>query len=357
MTATTGGRAGSVAARDLALMAYISASIVGVVQLLVLDDPAGIARGMAPYVAGLAMIVVLRRAGPLDPEAFDRWTRGLALAGVLLALWLLVGFLSALPAGLGAPSGFYRVKVAVTSPVGDHNTAAGLLLPTAVAAAASAVQRPRWGWALVVVTLGVVATLSRGAAVVLLGVALAGLLVGGDRRIRRLLAASAAVALTLIVLLALVLDASPPAGAEVPSGGLLGASVIGRLDLAARGLQVGFAEPVLGIGMSGFAGAAADLPPPNHHAHQLLTHAFAEGGVVLLAVAVAVPVVLAVRVLRLPKGRPQQVLALAGLGLVAHAQIEILGGALGYELLLAMLVGLAASPGAAQNAGGPGEAP
>jgi hypothetical protein len=343
MAVPADGRTRSGVSRDAALLAYLAAVVVGVVQLTVLDDPAALAHGVVPYAAALAVVLVLRRLGPGDSEAFERWTRGLALAGVLLSLWLLVGFLGALPGGLGAPSGFYRVKVAVTSPLGDHNTAAGLLLPTAVAAAASAARRPRWGWALGVVTLGVVATLSRGAAVVLLGVALAGLLIGGDRRMRQLLVASAVVALSLIAVLALVLDASPPAGAELSSDGLLGASVIGRLDLAARGLQVGLAEPVLGVGMGRFSGAAGDLPPPNDHAHQLLAHAFAEGGIVLLAVAVAVPVVLAARVARLPNGWTQEVPALAGLALVAHAQLEILGGAFGYEVLLALLVGLAGS--------------
>jgi hypothetical protein len=357
MAGAPGERSRPCVVRDIALMAYLAATVVGAVQIAVLDDAGGIVRGVGPYVVALAVVLVLRHAGPGDPESFERWTRGLALAGVLLSLWLLVGFLGALPAGLGTPAGFYRVKVAVTSPVGDHNTAAGLLLPTAVAAAATAVKRPRWGWALVIVTLGLVATLSRGAAIVLLGVALAGLLVEGDRRMRQLLTASAAVALLLIVLLAFVLDASPPAGAELPSGGLLGASVLGRLDLATRGLQVGLAEPALGVGLGRFSEVATDLPPPNDHAHQLLAHAFAEGGIVLFAVAVAVPVVLAVRVARLPKGGPQEVLALGGLTLVAHAQIEILGGALGYEALLALLVGLAGSLDATRSASGVGQAP
>jgi hypothetical protein len=46
----------------------------------------------------------------------------------------------------GARGGFYRVKVQVTTPLGDHNTVAGLLLVGIVAAAVLAQEDRRW-WA------------------------------------------------------------------------------------------------------------------------------------------------------------------------------------------------------------------
>jgi hypothetical protein len=324
--------------------------LLAAVQAVVLDESGRIVRAAVPYLLAFLVVVVVRAVGPQDEAGFARWLHGISVAGVLLSVWLLGAFLGALPAGIGEESGFYRVKVAVTSPVGDHNTAAGLLLPAIVACAATAVRDPRWRFGLAVTTLGLVATLSRGAALILLGLALLGLLIASDRRFRLLLTASAVAAVALVLSLALVLDASPPEGAEVPDG-VWGTSVVGRADLAARGFAVGLEHPALGVGLGGFQEEAADLPPPNDHAHQALTHAFAEGGVPLLAVTIVVPVVLALRLLRVPAGPRQEVLLLAGLGLVLHAQIEILSGRVGYEVLLALLAGLAGALAEKSQAG------
>jgi O-antigen ligase len=168
--------------------------------------------------------------------------------------------------------------------------------------------------------------------------------VASNRRFATWLLAAATGVVALVFALALVLDASPSAEVETPDG-LLGASLIGRIDLAERGIEVGLERPWLGVGLGGFEEAAVGLPPPNDHAHQVFAHAFAEGGVWLLGVAVVVPVVLARRVLALPAGPGRDVLLLAGLGLLAHAQMEILSGRIGYEVLLALLVGLAGSLG------------
>jgi hypothetical protein len=327
------------AGADAVGVAYLVATLLAVVQVLLLDASERILRGVVPYLLALFVVLIVRVAGPRDESGFVRWLHGLSWAGVLLSIWLLVAFLGALPAGIGERSGFYSVKVAVTSPIGDHNTAAGVLLPLIVATAAASVRDPRWRLGMVVTTLGLVATLSRGAALILLGLALLGLVVASDRRFRLLLMASAMAAVALVLSLALFLDASPPEGAAVPDGAW-GASVVGRVDLAVRGFEVGLEHPVLGVGIGGFQEMAADLPSPNDHAHQALGHAFAEGGVPLLAVTLVVPVVLGLRLLRVPTG-PREVLLLAGLGLVLHAQIEILAGRVGYEVVLALLAGLA----------------
>jgi hypothetical protein len=325
---------------DVAAAAFLVAVLLAAAQAVVLGDPGRTLRAGVPYALGFLVIVTVRAIGPRGDEELVRWLRGLAIVGVLLSMWLLGAFVAALPVHLGEPSSFYLVKLAVTSPVGDHNTAAGLLLPAAVAAAAMAVRDPRWRFGLAAITLGVVATLSRGAAVVLLGVAVVGWVVASDRRFRVALLAAGVGAVLAVTGLAVGLDASPP-GEEVAETGVLGTSVLGRVDLAVRGAEVGLEHPVLGVGLGGFADAAEDLPPPNDHAHQLLTHAFAEGGVLLLLVALVVPLVLAGRVLSLPAGPGRDVLLLGGLGLLVHAQVEILGGRLGYEVLLALLVGLA----------------
>jgi O-antigen ligase len=321
--------------------AYLAAVLLGVVQAVALGDPGRTARAALPFAVAGLVVVVVRAIGPRDDASLVVWLHGVAVAGVLLAVWLSGAFLGALPAGIGEPAGFYRVKVAVTSPVGDHNTAAGLLLPAIVASAAMGVRNVRWYWGLAATSLGLVATMSRGGVLALLAVAVAGWFLARNRRFRLLLLASGIVSVLLVLALAVVLDASPPADAELDQRGGLGASVVGRIDLVQRGLEVGSSRPLLGAGMGGFAEEAADLPQPNDHAHQLFVHAFAEGGMVLLAVAMAIPVALAVRVQRLPAGPGREVLALAGLGLILHAQMEILGGRIGYEVLMALLVGLA----------------
>lgn len=328
---------------DLAAAAYLVAVLLALVQLVALGDPGRTVRGVGPYVLALLVAVVVRITGPRDDASLGPWLHGLSVVGVLLAVWLAGAFLGALPTGLGEEHGFYRIKLAVTSPVGDHNTAAGLLLPAIVACAAMAVRDPRWHAGLAATTLGLVATLSRGAALVLLAVAAVGWPLASHRRFRTVLLVAATTAVVSVFVLAAVLDASPPADADVVRDGPVGASVLGRIDLAERGVAVGLDHPALGAGLGGFAEVADDLPPPNDHAHQLLAHAFAEGGLALLAVAIVVPVVLARRVVTLHPGPGRDVLLLGGLGLVGHAQVEVLGGRLGYEVLLALLVGLAGS--------------
>ena len=335
-------------------LAYLLAVVLALVQAATADDPAGILTAAVPYLAALATVLMVRAAGPHDDVSCSRWFAGLVVGSVLLAAWLVVALVGALPGAVGEPHGFYRAKVAVTSPLGDHNTAAGLLLPGIVAAAALAGGDRRWHVGLALTGAGLVATLSRGAALVLLAVAGLAWLVPGARGLRRRLLATALSVVVAVLGLAWLLDASPPPGATVGDGPV-GASVLGRVDLAVRGLEVGLEHPALGVGLGRYEEVAGDLPPPNDHAHQALTHALAEGGVGLLAVAVVVPGLLAVRVVRLPVGTSRAVLALAGVALVGHAQVEILGGRLGYEVLLALLAGLATAHSRHDSAGTHGD--
>ncbi|WP_052664298.1 O-antigen ligase family protein [Nitriliruptor alkaliphilus] len=330
---------------DPALWLFLGAVVLGGTQTVVLHAGARPLIAALPY-AVAAVVVALGqslRVG-LDAARGHRWLVGLGVAQVALALWALQAFLRGLPAGIGESSGFYRVKLLVTTPLGDHNTVAGWLLVGVVATIVLAQQDSRWWWGVAATVAGSVACLSRGAAAVLLLVAIGSWLVGTRRRVALALTAAAVVVLGAVSALAVVLDASPPAGAHVPEG-RVGTSVLGRVDLAVRGFEVLADAPALGVGLGGFEDEAVDLPPPNHHAHNALAHAGAEGGVPLLIVTLGVYALLARRGLRQPRGWRREVTLLGGAGLVAHAQLDILSGLLGTEALLAALLALAGSSG------------
>jgi hypothetical protein len=317
------------------------------VQAAVLGPAGRILGASVPYgVAALALVGV-RRWGA-EPA---RRLPALAVAGAVLAAWLVVRFLLALPDGVGAEHGFYRVKLAVTSPVGDHNTAAGLLLVALVAAVRRATDDRRWWAPAGVVVAGLVVTLSRGAAAVLLVAVGAAFAVAG-RRLASHLAAASVVVVAGLVAATLLLDTSPPppsTGVGGPlaerGGGPVGVSVLGRLDLAVRGAELAAAHPLTGVGLGAFGANADDLPRPNDHAHQALAHAAAEGGLVLLMVTAWLPLLLLRRAWRAPPGGVRDVGLLGGGALVLHAQLEILAGRIGYEVSLAVLLGLTATAG------------
>jgi O-antigen ligase len=294
-------------------------------------------RGAVPYAVAGSVALAGRWSGVASDDGPGlRWLR--VIAGVLATLgaWALISFLLALPSGVGEPSGFYRIKVLVTTPLGDHNTAAGLLLVGVGASVVLAERDRRWWLAVVLTTVGVVACLSRGAAVVLLCAGLLGFVTRVDRRAARSVAVAGVVALIGITGLAVLLDASPPPGAA-EAVGPVGASVVGRIDLAARGIDTFLDRPVLGVGLGSFAEVSDDLPPPNDHAHNTFAHAGAEGGVVALTAVVLVTAILAVRGLRAPDGWRRDVAILGGVALVAHGQIDVLGGLVGHEVLLSFL--------------------
>jgi O-antigen ligase len=327
--------------------AYLVILLVALVQVVTARPAQTLTVPVLAYALALGSYLLVLRAGPREPrvEGAERWSAGLALAGVLLASWLLAGFLRALPEGLASAAGYYRVKLLVTSPLGDHNTAAGLLLVPLVAAVTLAVRRAGWWVAVAVVTAGFVAALSRGAALVLLAVAVAGGWLASSRRVAVALGAVALLAAGAVIGLAAVLGAAPPPGAAAGVGPF-GTSVLGRVDLAVRGAELTAAEPLLGVGFGSFATHAADLPVPNDHAHQLVAHAGAEGGLFTALAVLVVSVLLLLRSGRLPRTPLRDAALLGGGGLLVHAQIEILGGLPAYEVLVAVLLGLATVAGA-----------
>jgi hypothetical protein len=333
---------------DVAVGAYLFVLAVAGVQLALPRAPQSVTAPVVAYGAALLAYLAVVRLGPSAPwgRDGDRWLAGLTVLGGLLAAWLLVRAALALPEGLGTDAGYYRVKVLVTSPIGDHNTAAGLLLVPLVAAVSLAVRRRRWWPAVGLLALGFAAALSRGATVVLLTVGLASWWAGSSRRFAAALSGLAVALMGAVLGVAALLGAAPPPTAAAGAGPI-GTSVIGRLDLAVRGVETAAGAPLLGSGFGSFAAVAADLPVPNHHAHQLVAHAAAEGGLLTAAVVLVLSGSLLVRGWRLPRSPIRDVTLLAGAGLLLHAQVEILGGLPAYEVLVAAVLGLATAAGAA----------
>jgi hypothetical protein len=336
-----GGQGPGAGRTDPVLVAYSIALLVGAGHAVVAARPGASLLATMPYLLAGASYVLVRRSVEPSASAEGPVPSILAVGGAAVAVWVLVRFAIALPDSWGQPHGFYRLKVAVTTPVGDHNTVAGTLLVTTVASVVLFDVHDRRTWALAALNaIGIAATLSRGAAVVLVVLAVASSLsreLMDRRRSVLLLGLAGAVAGSMLVL-AGVLDASPPPGS--PEGaGAVGASVVGRVDLAERGIEVGLDQPLTGVGPGAFGAVAGDLPPPNDHAHQLFAHAFAEGGLPLLAVAGLLPVLLVIRARHLGPSRTRALVLVGGAALVLHAQFEILGGRLAYEVPLALLLG------------------
>lgn len=321
---------------DVVVGAYLALLAVAAVQTLVLDDPWRTVLAAVPYLVALVGYLAALRLPA------HRLLTGLGVALTALAGATVLAFAAALPAGLDDPSGFYRVKVLVTTLAGDHNTVGGLLLPGVAATCTLARRRAGrwWAPAAVLCTLGVVASLSRSAAVVLLAAGLAGLAVPRiDRTVAALTAAAGAAATAAVTALAALLGAAPPATAG--TGGILGASLTGRVDLIVRGAETTVEHPLLGVGLSRFVDAADGLPWPNFHAHNALAHLGAEAGLVGFAVALTLTATLVVRALRTPPGPVRDVAVLGGAALLAHAQVDVHARLWSYELLLAVLLALA----------------
>jgi hypothetical protein len=326
---------------DPAVGLYLGICLLGVVQAAVLGPAVGILGATVPAFLALAVVLLVRWSrGDVDDGRGRIWVTGLGVVACLVAASAVVSFARAFPAGLDDAAGFYRVKVLVTTPVGEHNTAAAVLLVAVVVTAVLAAEDPRWYAGVVLTTLGLVATLSRGAAVVLVGVGLLALVVAARREVARTLCTAGVLVLGMVTGLASLLGAAPPAGAAVPDGPL-GASLVGRVDLAVRGLEIGGEHPWLGVGRGRFVTGAQDLPFPNTHAHNAAAQAFAEGGVPLLLLVVGVTVLLAVRAWRQPSGWRRELTLLGGAALLLHAQLDIVGGIAGPEVALAVLIALA----------------
>jgi O-antigen ligase len=331
-----------VAWREPVVWLYLVVVAIGLVQTVVLPDAGRTAVAALPALlgAGAAWAATWQRVHEDDARGAG-WLVGATGVLVVLGGAALTRFLLALPAGLRGDASFYEVKVQVTTPLGDHNTVGGLLLVGVVASTVLAQEDRRWWWGTAVTTLGIVATLSRGAAAVLLLIGVLSAVAGARRRVAAALTLAGALALGAVIGAAAALpDPEPTHAAE----GVVGRSVTERFLLMERALELVVAEPVLGVGLGGFAADASDLPPPNVHAHNSVLHAGAEGGVLAAAAVFALSVLLVVRAWRLPHGWRREVTLVGGVALVLHAQIDVLGGVPAFEILLAVLLTLARGP-------------
>jgi hypothetical protein len=324
--------------RDPAVALYLGVVLLGLVQAVVVGEPGRTLRAALPALVAAAVAVAARWHGADTEEARGRrWLLGVAWVEVLLAVTAIVGFVAALPAVSRGEAAFYDVKVRVVTPLGDHNTVGGLLLVGVVATAVLAQEDRRWWAGTVVTTLGVVASLSRGAALVLLVAGLASWLLGTRRSVALAVTGAGVVALLAVSLLAGAL-ARGPDPSRPPSEGVVGESVTDRLYLVERGLELLVEEPLLGVGLGGFGERVDEVPFPSHHAHNTVAHAGAEGGVPYAAIVVALSVLLLVRSWRQPPGWRREVGLVGGGALLLHGQLDVLAGLLGYEVLLAVLL-------------------
>lgn len=352
---------------DPAAVGYLLLTVVAVAQVVVgrasADD-------VVAFALPAAVLVVAWWWGAAGrPAAPGLAVRALAVAAAVLAAWAVVAFVIALPSADGA-DGFYDVKVQVTTSVADHNVLASLLLVGLVAAAW---LRGPAGWlALAVVTLGLGATLSRGAAIVAVVVAMvvaAGawllpavprtrnstvppLHVGRSVELRRVagrLAVGAIGALGLVLLAAWLLGAAVPEG-DGPT------SVASRGQLWRAGVTAIAEEPLVGVGLDGFSEVASRemVADPRDHVHSLPLHAAATVGVPAAVLYLGLWVLLAVRGWRHPDPRVRALALLGGGALFLHGLIDETAFRLPVELTLAVLLAVSApvSTSAATGRGG-----
>jgi O-antigen ligase len=323
---------------------YLGVVLLALVQAVGFGEPRRTLVAALPALVAAAVVVAARwHRADVDEGRGRRWLLGLAGAQVALATVAIVGLLVALPAAFRGDAGFYDVKVRVVTPLGAHNTVGGLLLVGVVATAVLAQDDRRWWAGTVVTTLGVVASLSRGAALVLLVAGLTSRLLGTRRRVAVAVTVAGVVALVVVSLLAATL-ARDPDPSRPPSEGVVGESITDRLYLVERGLELLVEEPLLGVGLGGFGERVAEVPFPSHHAHNTVAHAGAEGGVPYAAIVVGLSVLLLVRAWRQPPGWRREVGLVGGGALLLHGQLDVLAGLLGYEVLLAVLLVLTAGP-------------
>lgn len=289
--------------------------------------------------AGLVCLLVARARVPTRAVLV-----GLAAVGAVLSAWALVAFGVALTRHLGDPASFYAVKVAVTTPVAAHNVLASLLLVGLVAGCLLVGGDRRWWAAVVLLTLALGATLSRGA--VLVGLLLpVGAAVLRDRRLAVRLAATTVTALVLVLAAAGLLDASVPD----PGGPT---SVASRGQLWAAGWDAFASSPLTGVGLDGFRdhAAAFGAADPRDHAHDLFLHAAATGGVAVLLAVTVLWGSLAVAGRRLRDPVTRALVLLGGGVLFAHALVEETAFRPAVEVVLALLLALALTRAPAPSA-------
>lgn len=319
---------------DVAAAGYLA--LAGVTEVHLAAGRASLPQVLAVLTPGL-LLLALPQLLDIDERRSLAW---IARAGVVLAGWTVVDAVGAFREHAADPAAFYAVKVAVGTPLADHNVLASLLVVLLVAVALRAEDDPRWLGGLAVVAVALGATLSRGGALAALGAAVVAAVVARGRRLPVLVGAGGVVALTL------VLGAAGVLGAEVPDPGGP-TSVVSRAELWSAGLDAVAAQPLTGVGPDGIRPNAeqAGAADPRDHTHSLLLQGPAALGVPAGLVHIALWGLLLWRGWRHPDRHVRALLVVGGAGLVAHGLIDETALRGSVEVLVALLLAVGASGG------------
>jgi hypothetical protein len=348
---------------DPVLLAY--AGILGVVALQVAlfdgvwDLVGGATRFMVPtmLVAGLSQLLPdSARTAERPPW---RWPMVVGAFGTTLAVWTTVqaarGFLDP------ARSELYEIKAAIVVPMGASNYLASFLLVAFVVSAAFVARDRRYLVPAAVCGIGLFATLSRGAMLALFVVVLLAAVLGRSRHVlaagTAVVLGSAAVAVGLAVFP--VSEPAAPVGptpvpvteAEQPDAdegsgrnglAVLGGEVPGRLHLFRTAWTAFREHPVLGVGMNRVATTNAIDGIGHPNVHNLLLHSLVSIGLLGTAGYIALYVVLVLRIRRMPQRTERLALGFGLLALLLHAQVEAVAFTRAAEVLLAVMLCVAA---------------
>lgn len=305
----------------------------------------------------------------LDDVTPWRWPVVVAAFGSVLAMTVAVLLVNA----LADPSlqTFYGVKNEILAPLGASNYLAGFLLLSALLTTVVATEDRRFVVFGAVSMLGLLATLSRGATLVAIIVAITVALARRSRAVVAAFALTGMVAALAFVTVWAGVDPSPAADDSFAAGPVITAAEITaeedaasrgqnsrvddvffsptgkRMELYGRAWDTFLDNPVAGVGINRFATVTQDLDSPHVNAHNMLLHALATTGLVGTLAYLALWGLLAMRLFRARSGALRAALAAAAGGLFLHAQLEALAFTRSIEVVLAVLLVLAATlPGA-----------
>lgn len=310
----------------------------------------GIGAGVGPFGTGgfgrFATVLLLLLAlpqfevgPPTRVPALPRWDVPVVLMGVVIAVMALVKVVPA----MGDPDlGFYDLKDVIQLPLGNHNYVAAILVASLAVVLVRPLGRTWWTAAAGVIGLGLVVTLSRGgwlaAGVVLVVLA-------ATRRDRATVRTVGGLGLLALALLVVVVFAG--GGATGRLAGVFSPATNARMELWGASWDAFVANPVLGVGIDRLPDWMTAVRQPYVHAHNLVLHGLATTGVVGTAIYLAYWAMVATRVVGLPALDQRLRVGLPLLALFVHAQIDSLSHFLVYEVVVAVLVGVAAAhPGA-----------
>lgn len=333
--------------RRLVRVDLVAVPIVALVGYTVLQ---GLVGGVGPLGTGgfgrFATVLLLLLAlpqfeegPPARPSWVPTWDVPVVLMGVVIAVMAMARVIPA----MGDPGlGFYDLKDVVQLPLGNHNYVAAILVAALAVVLVRPLGRTWWSLAAAVIGLGLVVTLSRGgwlaAGVVLVVLA-------ATRRDRATVMTVGGLGVVALVLLGAVVLAG--GGDTGRLAGVFSPATQARMDLWGASWEAFVANPVLGVGVDRLPEWMTEVREPYVHAHNLVLHALAVTGVLGTLVYLAYWGMVAARAVRLPTLDDRLRVGLPLLALFVHAQIDSLSYFLVYEVVVALLVGVAAArPGA-----------